>query len=71
MRRKLGIIAGGGDLPRRVINACISSGRPYFVVCIKGHALIESVRNAHHIWLDIGKLGSSISILKNEGVSNV
>lgn len=34
--KKLGIIAGGGTLPREVILACQQQKRPFFVLALKG-----------------------------------
>lgn len=36
--KKLGLIAGGGDLPVRLAAHCESSGRPFFVLRLKGFA---------------------------------
>lgn len=36
--RKLGLIAGGGGLPRRIAEYCERAGRPYFVQRLKGIA---------------------------------
>ncbi len=35
---KLGILAGGGFAPRQLIAACQALDRPFFVVCLEGHA---------------------------------
>ncbi|HEY2660703.1 MAG TPA: UDP-2,3-diacylglucosamine diphosphatase LpxI [Caulobacteraceae bacterium] len=35
---KLGLIAGGGDLPREIIQACRAADRPLFVVRLRGFA---------------------------------
>lgn len=35
---KLGLIAGGGDLPREIVRACRGADRPLFVVRLKGMA---------------------------------
>ncbi|WP_374570505.1 LpxI family protein [Phenylobacterium sp.] len=39
--RKLGLIAGGGSLPVEIAEACEQSGRPFFVVRLKGIAGTE------------------------------
>lgn len=39
--RKLGLIAGGGSLPVEIATACENSGRPYFVIRLKGIAGAE------------------------------
>ena len=36
--RKLGLIAGGGDLPVRLARQCQAVGRPLFVLRLKGMA---------------------------------
>ena len=36
--RKLGLIAGGGELPVRLANQCEAAGRPLFVIRLKGMA---------------------------------
>jgi len=51
---KLGIIAGGGIAPRRVIEACRRQGRDFFVICLLGQADEDVAHDAPHIWLPIG-----------------
>ncbi len=36
--RKLGLIAGGGELPHSLADVCHSAGRPYFVIRLRGIA---------------------------------
>ena len=36
--KKLGIIAGGGSLPRSLIRHCQTVGRDFFVIAIEGNA---------------------------------
>ena len=36
--RKLGIIAGGGDIPRMLISQCIQQNRDFVVLAIEGNA---------------------------------
>ncbi|MGB0670241.1 MAG: hypothetical protein ACPGNT_01985, partial [Rhodospirillales bacterium] len=33
---KLGILAGGGQLPKDLIKACRDTGRPFFVLAFRG-----------------------------------
>lgn len=68
MQPKLGIIAGGGDLPVRIIDACRTSGRPYFVLAIEGHTPPETVEGAPHAWVRLGAGGKALKILKKEEV---
>lgn len=63
MPNKLGIIAGGGALPERVIQACRSKGRECFVLALKGHANPEIVANIPHAWVRLGAVGEAIRLL--------
>jgi len=38
MANKLGILAGGGELPGRIIEACKTRGRDFYVIAIEGQA---------------------------------
>jgi DUF1009 family protein len=71
MQPKLGIIAGGGDLPARIIDACQVSGREYFVVGIDGHASPEVLAGIPHSLVSISRAGSGFKILKQEKVAEV
>lgn len=65
--KKLGIIAGMGDLPRSIIDACDQQGRPYFVVALEDAADEAAIAHVPHIWVRIGAIGKALNALKNEG----
>ncbi len=72
MQHKLGIIAGGGTLPRSLVHYCIETGRAYCLVALVGHAEIvqlDGVKFVH--WSRIGAAGKIIDILKGEGVRDL
>lgn len=72
MAKKLGIIAGGGDIPKALINCCKNQKRDYFVVAIEGNAdknLIDDT--VPHIWLRIGQAGTGFKKLAEEKVEEV
>ena len=71
MQLKLGIIAGGGHLPKKVIDSCQASGRAHHVIAIIGHALPEALVGTPHSWVSISRAGSGFDILKKEGVTEV
>ncbi len=71
MQPKLGIIAGGGDLPARIIDACQASGREYFVVGIDGHASPEVLDGIPHSLVSISRAESGFKVLKQEKVAEV
>ncbi len=64
MQPKLGILAGGGILPARLIEHCRATGRPYFVVAFNGHCDVDTVRDAPHGWFRLGAAGSIINALR-------
>lgn len=63
---KLGIIAGGGDLPARLRDACAATGRPCFVLAIDGAAQIEG-----DAVVGLGAVGEAIARLREAGVEEV
>lgn len=64
--RKLGLIAGGGGLPVEIAEHCERSGRPLFVVRLKGFA---GEGLARHAGAEVGvaELGKCIKVLKRAG----
>ncbi len=69
--KTLGIIAGGGDLPRLVLNACVGHGIEPFVVALEGQAEAGSVEGMPHIWVPLGKAGRIIKALKSRNISDL
>jgi lipid-A-disaccharide synthase len=64
---KLGIVAGGGTLPAKIIEACRRNGRDFFVIALKGQAAPGSFDAQPHVWLRVGAAGHAIARLKNAG----
>ena len=72
MRAKLGIVAGGGELPARLIAHCEESGRPYFVLAMEEQtdpALVAG--SVPHAWTRLGALGTAFRLLRDAGVEEV
>lgn len=67
---KLGIICGGGELPTKVAQACISANRPFHVLALKGHAGDE-VLQFPHSWITFGKVGRLLAVLNDEACADV
>jgi len=61
---KLGILAGGGELPRLLIQSCRKAGRDVFVIAFKGQCDAETVVDVDHAWVRLGAAGKSIQLLK-------
>ena len=68
--RKLGLIAGGGNLPVRLAAHCESSGRPFFVLRLRGFASPEL---AEFPGDDAGlaELGRGFRLLRRSGCESV
>jgi len=67
---KLGLIAGGGNLPRTLAERCIEAGRPFFVIRLKGFA---DAGMADYPGADIGmaEIGKCFAALKKAGCQAV
>lgn len=71
MAGKLGIIAGGGRLPRLLIESCIDTGRDFFVLAFKGQADPGILDGASHQWVRLGAAGTILSVLHQQGVEDL
>lgn len=71
-QKKLGIIAGGTQLPQLLINHCLDTGRDFFVLAIEGNAdkAIFTPRIPHK-WIRIGQAGSGFKAFADEKVEEV
>lgn len=71
MPPKLGIVAGGGQLPARIIEACRRTGRDFFVVAIEGQTDPATVADGPHAWVRLGAAGRALDHLKQAGVQEL
>lgn len=70
--KKLGIIAGGGSIPKMLIEHCRQNGRPYFVLAIEGNADKDILSDeVPHMWIRIGQAGSGFKKFAEEKVQEV
>jgi hypothetical protein len=67
----LGLIAGGGDLPRAVAFAARQAGRDVFVVPLVGSVTEDWINGFSHEWLSPGEPGRIIKAMKAHGVGEV
>ena len=67
----LGILAGGGELPRRLIVACQDRGRPCYVVAFEGYADRATVEGVPHGWASLGAAGRVFELLHQAGVRQI
>lgn len=68
---KLGIVAGRGSLPSRVIAACRDAGRPHFVVAFEGITEADAIAAAPHAWVRLGAAERTLGLLRTAGVADV
>ena len=68
--RKLGLIAGGGGLPMEIAEHCLRSGRPLFVIRLKGFAGagLEPYAGAD---IGLAELGKCLKALRRAGCAVV
>ncbi len=71
MAGKLGIVAGGGDLPARLIEVCRERRRDVFVVALEGHTDPETVKDVEHVWLRLGAALDALEPLRAAGVEEL
>jgi DUF1009 family protein len=68
---KLGIIAGSGELPRQMIQACEDQGREVFIISFEGITEEETTHGRLHKCVHIGKVGLAVRTLKEQGIKDV
>jgi lipid-A-disaccharide synthase len=71
MAGKLGILAGSGELPLRLIEACRAEGRPYFVLAFEGSCDPASLQGQPHQFIRLGAGGTGLKILRENGVDEL
>ncbi|WP_193180179.1 LpxI family protein [Nisaea sediminum] len=68
---KLGILAGGGVLPRRIAERRLESGDGVFVIAFEGQTDPETVEGLEHAWMRLGATGATLKRLKEASVEEV
>ncbi len=72
IKKKLGIIAGEGQLPQILIDFCKKEKRDFFVLAIEGNA-DKAIFNPQipHQWIRIGQAGTGFKLLHEQNVTEV
>lgn len=68
---RLGIVAGAGGLPRRLVEACRQTGREVFVLALNGAAEPDTVTGVPHAWCPLGAAGRGLALLRENEVSEL
>lgn len=71
MSSVLGMLAGGGELPRAIAQAARDAGRPVHVLAVLGSADEAWLKDFPHEWVGIGEWGGSVKRLKAAGVEEL
>lgn len=68
MPAKLGLIAGGGTLPRRVVESALAQGREIFVVALEGQTDPATLEGGiPHVRVRLGAAGKALKALRDAG----
>jgi DUF1009 family protein len=68
---KLGLIAGGGQIPALIRDTCHREGRPLYIAALNGFCAPDTVRGVEHGWFDLPQVGALMKALKASGVQEV
>ena len=69
--QSVGILAGSGDLPGMLVEACRAGGREPFVVAFNGFTDPGLVAGTRHAWVDIAAVGKTFQLLRQAGCQAV
>lgn len=68
---KLGILAGGGNIPQTLIDHCVKSNQDFFVIAFENQCSLELDESVPHLWARLGEAGRVIKTLKAENVTDL
>ncbi len=68
---KLGLIAGGGDLPLRLAEAARAAGRPLYILALEGSAAPALTASGEHGSVRLGAVGEAVRLLREAGVEEI
>ena len=71
MPPKLGILAGGGQLPELIVRACRDAGRKFFVIAFEEQAARNAFADVPHAWVRLGAAGQTIRHLRDAGAKEL
>ena len=67
----LAVLAGGGPLPRQIVDACLIAERPVHVIAFDGVTDEATVEGVGHSWQRLAAVGSTIDALKQAGAEEL
>jgi DUF1009 family protein len=69
--KSLGILAGGGMLPQKLLEACDQKGITPFVVGFEGQTDPMVIQGRSHMWTRLGAAGHIIKTLKSHDIKDL
>ena len=66
----LAILAGKGDLPERLADACKRTGRDYVMIGVEENTPEDTVAEHPHFWIKLGALGSAFEQMHERNVTS-
>lgn len=72
MNQRLGIIAGGGEAPKRLIAACLRMNRPFYVLALEGQSDPDIAGDDIPLtWLPLGAAAAALDLAKEQKITEV
>jgi len=71
MITRLGILAGGGDIPRQLIESCRKQDIDVFVIGFEGQTDPQTTHDVDHLWSRLGGAGKVIKTLKERNIHDL
>jgi DUF1009 family protein len=68
---RLAIVAGSGEIPKRLLESCRAVGRPVFVLALEGHTDPALVSGVPHAWIRLGAAAEGFAALRSADVAEV
>tara|TARA_B100001989_G_C24544497_1_gene469819 strand:+ start:1615 stop:2478 length:864 start_codon:yes stop_codon:yes gene_type:complete len=69
--QKIGMITGGGDLPRQILSYCDEHDIEVLLVGFEGQTDKETVQGRNVIWTGLGEAGKIMKAFKDNGVKDL
>lgn len=69
--KRLGIIAGGGALPQKLVHSCEKQGITPFIVGFEGQTDHRIVEGHNHMWTRLGAAGQILNTLKSHHIDDL
>lgn len=68
---RLGILAGGGSIPRKLYDAASEQGWNPYLLALRNHAQEEQIGPLADAWIRLGESGRGLTLLKEAGVTDL